>query len=51
MKDLIDEFNRFFNGSAKAEIENGKLNITTGNETLVIQLPLVIGGQSKATDQ
>lgn len=50
MQDFIEKFNRFFEERGKLEIEGKNLRITIGNETLVIQLPSIIGGESKATD-
>ena len=46
--DLIGQFNYIFQGDAKATIKNGELLITIGNRTMVIQLPIVSGAQSKA---
>lgn len=43
---LIEEFNKFFAGSAEAKISKGRLEITIGSQTLIIALPEIIGGQS-----
>ena len=43
---LLEIFNSFFGESAKAVINNNRLEITIGSQTLIISLPKVIGGQS-----
>lgn len=43
---LLEEFNRFFQGNAKAVIKEDRLEITIGTRTMIISLPVVIGGQS-----
>ncbi len=50
MKKIIDEFNSFFEGSAKAVIKDNSIEITIGSQTLIIEPPSVIGAQSKSTD-
>ncbi len=47
MEKLIDTFNSFFKGSAKATITGNRLEITIGSQTLIISLPEIVGGQSK----
>lgn len=47
MDKLLNEFNLFFKGDARAEIVDGRLEITIGYRTLVIRLPAVIGVQAK----
>ena len=47
MEELLKEFNSFFEGAAKAEIVDSRLEITIASRTLVIRLPSVIGVQSK----
>ena len=49
MDKALNEFNEFFEGDAKAEIVDGRLNITIGSRTLVIRLPSVIGVQAKGS--
>jgi len=48
MKDIISEFNSFFDGQASVVINDNVLEITIGLKTLLISLPKpeVIGGQS-----
>ena len=46
MNDLLDTFNRFFEGKAKAVINGNRLEITIDGTTLDISLPEVIGGHS-----
>ncbi len=48
-KNLLDRFNSFFEGSARAEINGTKLEITINNATLIISLPEIIG--TNATGQ
>ncbi len=43
---LLEEFNRFFDGSAKATINGSRLEITIGSKTIIISLPGVIGVDS-----
>lgn len=45
-KDLIDDFNKFFEGKAKAVIVNGGLEITIGSLTMLISLPEYVGGRN-----
>lgn len=42
MQKLIDEFNSFFKGSAKAKINEERLEITIGTQTMEIALPSVV---------
>lgn len=51
MKDLMDEFNKFFGENAKAQIKNDCLEITIGSQTLIIQLPSIVGGQGVSYDR
>ena len=44
---VIDEFNEFFGESAGACIRGDELLITVGNRTMHIQLPGMVGGESK----
>ena len=46
---LLESFNAFFKGNATAQINGTRLEITIGTQTLVVSLPEVIGGQSKAS--
>ena len=46
MQGIIDEFNRFFEGSAEIEIKDESLMITIGTQTMIIQLPSVVGMQA-----
>ncbi len=46
IRNLLDEFNSFFKGSAEAVIIGNRLEITIGSQTLLISLPEVTGGQS-----
>jgi len=46
MQHLVDEFNRFFEGSAKAEVRNGQLKVTIGNLTWTVRPALGFGGYS-----
>jgi len=43
MQNIIDEFNHYFEGDAKAEIIKGQLEITIGSVTMVISLPGCVG--------
>ena len=43
---LVDRFNKFFEGSAEIKTTGGKLEITINHATLVIALPEVIGGHA-----
>ncbi len=43
---LLEEFNEFFGGKARAVINNDRLEITIDGATLIISMPEVIGGQS-----
>lgn len=43
---IIQQFNSFFQGSAKAEVLDGKLHITIGTQTMIVTLPEVAGVQS-----
>ncbi len=47
MEELVKEFNQFFEGSARIEVKDDRLEITIGSQTLIISLPEVIGVQSK----
>jgi len=49
MQSIIDNFNSFFKGNAKIEIDKNNLRITIGSQTLIIQLPSVTGAQSKGS--
>ena len=53
-KNLLEEFNSFFEGSAKVVINGTRLEITINNATLIISLPEVVGsnatGQSRRRD-
>ena len=46
MEYLVNEFNRFFEGSANVKITEGWVEITIGSQTLIMSLPQIIGGQS-----
>ena len=46
---ILDEFNNFFKGNAKAIIVNTTLVITIGAKTFTIKLPEAIGWQSKGS--
>ncbi len=46
---ILDEFNSFFKGRAKAVITDNTLTITIGAKTLTIKLPEAIGWQSKGS--
>jgi aspartate/methionine/tyrosine aminotransferase len=48
---LIEDFNEFFEGQAKAIIDNGKVRITIGSKTAIFHLPEFIGGHSEQTLQ
>ena len=50
MQAIIDRFNGFFEGSAKAEIDEKRLRITIGTQTLIIQLPSIVGGEGRSMD-
>ena len=43
---LVDRFNKFFEGSAEIKINDGNLEITINHATLIISLPEVVGGHS-----
>lgn len=43
MQEIVDKFNSLFEGDARAEIKNNDLKITVGSQTLIIQLPSVVG--------
>ena len=47
MNNLLDQFNSFFKGSAKAVVNGKRLEITIGSQTLIISLPDIVGAQSK----
>jgi len=47
MQRIIDEFNLFFEGTAKAKLEGDTLKITIGSQTLTIQISSLIGLSSK----
>jgi len=49
MEHLIERFNSFLQGRAKVEIVGDQLEITIGNETLMISLPQFIGAKSRAS--
>ena len=46
MQSIVDKFNSLFEGIAKAEIIDGRLEVTIDSQTLIIQLPSVTGAQS-----
>jgi hypothetical protein len=46
LEQLVNEFNRFFEGSAEVRIAKGRLEITIGSQTLIMSLPEIIGVQS-----
>ena len=46
-EDIIDEFNSFFEGSAKIVVNGNRLEITIGSQIMIISLPGVIGVQVK----
>ncbi len=48
---LLDRFNSFFEGSARAEINNHRIEVTIGSQTLLISLPEVIGCDSMGQSQ
>jgi hypothetical protein len=51
-KDLIDDFNKFFEGQAKVVIVNGGLEITIGSKTAILslpELPRIVGGRNAPT--
>jgi hypothetical protein len=43
MQNIIDEFNRYFEGDARAVIIKDRLEITIGSVTMVISLPGCVG--------
>lgn len=45
-ENLIDEFNWFFAGKASAFVKDDRLIITIGSQTMIIQLPRIVGGES-----
>lgn len=45
-EDILKEFNKVFDGKAKAVIQDGRLLITIGNITMTIQLPSLISVKS-----
>lgn len=50
MQDLIEGFNRFFEGTAKAVIVDGHMEITIGSLTAVFSLPempKIVGGRNE----
>ena len=49
MTRLLDQFNRFFKGSAHVVVRDEVLEITVGTQTLRIALPEVTGGESKGS--
>lgn len=44
MESLLNDFNSFFEGTAKATIVGNRLEITIGSQTLLISLPQIVGG-------
>lgn len=46
MEDLINRFNRFFEGNAEIAIYGDELKITIGSQTLTVSLPQVVGTES-----
>jgi hypothetical protein len=48
--ELIAAFNRFFEGTASAEIVDNCVHITVGTQTLIVSLPTVVGGQCRPVD-
>ena len=50
MQAIMDRFNRFFEGSAQAEIDGERLRITIGTQTLIIQLPSIVRGEGRSKD-
>ena len=51
MQEIIENFNKTFEGTAKAEIEDKQLKLTIGNETWTIELPRIVGASSKAVEK
>lgn len=47
MESVLEQFNSFFQGTASAVINDNKLEVTIGSQTLIIALPEVIGGQGQ----
>jgi hypothetical protein len=46
LEKILDDFNKFFEGKAKAVIVNGQLEITVGSLTMIIVLSHHIGGRN-----
>lgn len=42
---LIQEFNEFFGGAGSISIVDGCLHVTIGQQTLLVSLPKIVGGQ------
>lgn len=51
MKELLDRFNSFFEGTASAEIIGTSLEITIGSQTLLISLPEIVGGHATGKEK
>jgi len=49
MKELLERFNSYFEGSAEAKIVKGRLEITIGSQTLLISLPQIVGGYGEGS--
>lgn len=49
MENLVDRFNKFFEGIAEITINGNRLEITIGKATLIVSLPEVIGAQAKGS--
>lgn len=50
-KNLLEEFNSFFEGDAEIIITDSKMEITVGSRTLVISLPGVISARATGLSQ
>ena len=48
---LVDRFNKFFEGGGEIKINGNRLEITVGSQTLIVSLPEVIGGDSMGQSQ
>ena len=46
MDAVINEFNKFFQGSANIVVSKDTLEITIGSQMLIISLPDIVGCQS-----
>ena len=51
MQKLIDDFNKTFEGSAKAMIVKDELRVTIGSVTAHIELPRIVGAESTGGEE